>query len=152
MRYAVLAALIGVLPAMAAAQGVTHAARIVGVVADSVSGAPLQNAEVVASGVATTAITDSLGRFAIENLPPGSYQVGVFHPLLESLDITLATKPFVVGPDSSAVITLAVPSVKTLVQRYCPNERSSTTPSVLAGRIQDPETDAPIPDAKVSLA
>jgi len=152
MRYAVLAALIGVLPAMAAAQGVAHAARIVGVVADSVSGAPLQNAEVVASGVATTAITDSLGRFAIENLPPGSYQVGVFHPLLESLDITLATKPFVVGPDSSAVVSLAVPSVKTLVHRYCPSEQSSTTPSVIAGRIQDPETDAPIAGVKVSLA
>jgi len=152
MRNAVLAALIGVLPAMAPAQGVAHAAKIIGVVADSISGAPLQHAEIIASGVATPAITDSLGRFTIENLPPGTYQVGAFHPLLESLDIALATKPFVLGPDSSAVISLAVPSVKTLVQRYCPTEQSSSTPSVIAGRIQDPDTDEPIPGVTVSLA
>jgi len=152
MRNAVLAALIGVLPAMAPAQGVAHAAKIIGVVADSISGAPLQHAEIIASGVATPAITDSLGRFTIENLPPGTYQVGAFHPLLESLDIALATKPFVLGPDSSAVISLAVPSVKTLVQRYCPTGQSSSTPSVIAGRIQDPDTDEPIPGVTVSLA
>lgn len=151
MRHAVLAALIGVLPAMAPAQNAAHAAKIIGVVADSVNGAPLQNAEVIASGVTIPVLTDSLGRFTIENLPPGSYQVGVFHPLLESLDITLATKPFVLGPDSSAVVVLAVPSVKTLVQRYCPSEQSSATPSVIAGRIQDPDTDEPISGVKVSL-
>ena len=151
MRHAVLAALICVLPAAAWAQSASHKGRIVGVVADSVSGRPLQGAEVIATGLASPAVTDSLGRFTIENLDPGTYQVGVFHPLLESLDITLATSPFVIGPDSAGVVNLAVPSVPTLVHRYCSGERSSTTPSAIAGRILDPDTDEPISGAKVSL-
>ncbi len=154
IRVALLAAVAAMLPVMAIQpqSSGTHTARIVGVVADSVSGAPLQGAEVVASGVATPARTDSLGKFTIENLAPGTYQVGVFHPLLESLGITLATQPFEVGPDSAAVVSLAVPSVPTLVHRYCGNEQTRATPSAVAGRVLDPDTDAPIPGVKVSLA
>jgi hypothetical protein len=87
-----------------AQNGSVRNSRIIGVVADSVDGTPLQGAEVIVSGVATTVRTDSLGRFTIDSLPPGTYQVGVFHPLLESLGITLATKPFVIGPDSAGVV------------------------------------------------
>jgi len=97
-----LAAFASAIPlATSLAQNGARNSRIVGVVADSVDGVPLQGAEVIASGVATTVKTDSLGRFTIDSLAPGTYQVGVFHPLLESLGITLATKPFVIGPDSA---------------------------------------------------
>ena len=133
-------------------RGDSHYARIVGVVADSVSGAPLQDADVQASGVAGMVKTDSLGRFTIDSLAPGNYQVAVYHPLLESLDITLATQPFTVGRDSAGVVTLAVPSIPTLVRRYCGNAQTSQTPSVIAGRALDPDTQQPIENAQVSLA
>jgi protocatechuate 3,4-dioxygenase beta subunit len=136
----------------APAQADSHSARIVGVVADSISGAPLQGADVQASGVATMVKTDSLGRFTIDSLSPGTYQVAVYHPLLESLDITLATKPFSVGRDSAGVVTLAVPSIPTLVRRYCADAQSSQAPSVIAGRVLDPDTEQPIENAQVSLA
>ena len=136
----------------AQAQSDSHSARIVGVVADSVSGAPLQGADVQASGVATMVHTDSLGRFTIDSLAPGTYQVAVYHPLLESLDITLATKPFTIGRDSAGVVALAVPSIPTLVRRYCADAQSSQTPSVIAGRVLDPDTDQPVENAQVSLA
>lgn len=154
MRALKLATLAAAIPfTFAAAQnGGLGNARIVGVVADSIDGTPLQGAEVVASGVATSVKTDSLGRFTIEGLAPGTYQVGVFHPLLESLGITLATKPFVIGPDSAGVVNLAVPSVPTLVHRYCPNEQTPATPAAVAGRVLDPDTDAPITHARISLA
>jgi hypothetical protein len=79
MRAARLAAIVGLVPLAAiGAQGnAPHTAKIVGVIADSVSGAPLQGADVIASGVPTPVKTDSLGRFTIDNLPPGTYQVGV---------------------------------------------------------------------------
>jgi hypothetical protein len=112
----------------------------------------LQGAEIIASGVTTLVRTDSLGRFTIDSLAPGTYQVGVFHPLLESLGITLATKPFVIGPDSAGVVSLAVPSVPTLVHRYCGAEQGPSTPAAVAGRVLDPDTDVPIAGAKVSLA
>ena len=154
MRALTLAAFATVIPlTFSLAQNVgPRNSRIVGVVADSVDGMPLQGAEVIASGVATTVKTDSLGRFTIDSLAPGTYQVGVFHPLLESLGITLATKPFVIGPDSAGVVTLAVPSVPTLVRRYCGGEQSPSTPAAVAGRVLDPDNDQPISGARISLA
>lgn len=139
------------------ALGATHAqnsvrktGRIIGVVSDSVSGSPLRDAEVVASGVAQSVKTDSAGRFSIDGLAPGTYQIGVFHPLLESLGITLATQPFTIGPDSAAVVSLAVPSIPSLARRYC-GELQSAAPAVLVGRLLDPDTDVPIGGGKVSL-
>ena len=140
------------LPFVSALAQNAHPSRIVGVVSDSISQGPLRGAEVVVSGSGTSVTTDSLGKFSIDSLPAGTYQVGVFHPLLESLGITLATKPFVVGPDSAAVVNLSVPSVPTLVNRYCEGHQTTSAPSAFAGRVLDPDTDAPIDGARVSLA
>jgi carboxypeptidase family protein/TonB-dependent receptor-like protein len=134
------------------AQNSDRKSRILGVVGDSVNEAPLRNAEVIVSGLAPTFSTDSFGRFTIDSVPPGRYQIGVFHPVLESLGITLATSPFVVGPDSAAIVNLSVPSVTTLVRRYCGAKQTPSTPSSFAGLVLDPENDAPIAGAKVSLA
>ena len=153
MRAVVIAAFAAAIPfAGVLSQNGTRTSRIVGVIADSVDGGPLQGAEVIVSGIAATVTTDSLGRFTIDSLTPGTYQVGVYHPLLESLGITLATKPFVIGPDSAGVVNLAVPSIPTLVRRYCGKEQSQSAPSAIAGRVLDPDTDDPIPDAAISLA
>lgn len=137
--------------APALAQSSLHNSRIVGAVGDSVNEAPLRNAAVVVSGLAAPFSTDSLGRFTIDSLPPGRYQVGVFHPLLESLGITLATRSFVIGPDSAAVVNLSVPSVRTLVHRYCGGQQTTSTPSSVAGLVLDPDNDAPVAGARVSL-
>jgi hypothetical protein len=153
MRAVFLAACAVALPFVSAlAQSAPRAARIVGVVADSVSAAPLRGAEVVVTGMARSVTTDSLGRFTIDSLTPGTYQVGVFHPLLESLGVTLATQPFVVGADSAAIVNLGVPSVPTLVRRYCGTGATSDAPGVVAGRILEADTDIPVAGAKVTLA
>src|SRR5881397_3596710 len=77
--------------------------RIVGIVIDSIHSSGLAGADVMLSGSGSTVTTDSLGRFVIDSLAPGTYQVGVFHPLLESLGLTLTTKPFTVGRDSTGI-------------------------------------------------
>ena len=152
MRAAGIAACAVTLPFVSAlAQGVAHTSRIVGVVGDSLSAAPLRGAEVVVSGLERTVTTDSLGRFTIDSLTPGTYQVGVFHPLLESLGITLATQPFAVGADSAAIVNLGVPSVQTLVKRYCGARPASDGQAVVAGRILEADSDIPVAGAKVSL-
>ena len=141
------------LPVVSAlAQGVAHTSRIVGVVGDSVNLGPLRGAEVVVTGFPATVVTDSLGRFTIDSLAPGTYQVGVFHPLLESLGVTLATKPFVIGPDSAGIVSLSVPSVPTLVRQYCGSKQTAAAPSSIAGLVLDPDTDLPVAGARVSLA
>jgi hypothetical protein len=129
---------------------VAKTSRIVGVVADSLHRTGLQGAEVLASGMTSPVLTDSLGAFRLD-LPPGTYQIGVFHPLLESLGITLASKPFILGPDSTVGVLLAIPSASTLAVRYCGSEVTSSHPAVVVGRVLDPDDDMPVPAAKVAL-
>jgi hypothetical protein len=129
-----------------------HTSRIIGIVVDSINGTGLKGAEVLVSGQSSPVTTDSLGRFAVEGLSAGTYQIGVFHPLLESLGLTLASKPFSVGRDSTGVADLAIPSVTTLASRYCGKELTQPRPAAIAGRVRDPDTDDPILGATVSLA
>jgi carboxypeptidase family protein len=142
------------IPAQAVlAQGnVAHTSRIVGIVVDSIHRSGLEGAEVIVTGLSSPVITDSLGRFSVDSLAPGTYQIGVFHPLLESLGLTLASKPFTVGRDSTAIANLAIPSVETLAARYCGSAVTGAQRAVVAGRVLDADTDTPIRAATVSLA
>jgi hypothetical protein len=130
----------------------TGKAQIVGVVIDSLNGRYLSNADVVIDGTKTTLETDSLGKFEVDSLSPGTYQVGVFHPLLDTLSIALATKPFHVGPDSSSFILLAVPSAATIVHGMCPAQTDPRGKSAVIGHVNDPETLQPVAQAEVSVA
>ena len=75
-------------------------AAIAGVVIDSLNGRYLSGADVIIQGAKKTLVTDSLGKFYLDSLDAGTYQVGVFHPLLDTLGIALASRPFHVGADS----------------------------------------------------
>src|SRR3954463_15147641 len=108
-RYESLLAVIALASSLQA-QNATPAARtvsisgksqIVGVVIDSMNGSYLAGADIVVDRRKTPLRTDSLGKFRIDSLGPGTYQVGVFHPLLDTLGITLVTQPLHIGPDSS---------------------------------------------------
>lgn len=129
----------------------TGKVRIAGVVVDSLNGRYLSGADVVVDGAHVTLQTDSVGGFRIDSLPPGTYQVGVFHPLLDTLGTSLATRPFHVGPDSATFIVLAVPSAATLVSKLCQTP-SSEGKSAVIGHVHDPETLQPLARAEVSIA
>src|SRR5215208_6214721 len=75
-------------PTIAAAKG---KAQISGVVLDSLHRSYLSGADIIVQGLRATIVTDSLGRFKVDSVPPGRYQVGVFHPLLDTLGLSLAT-------------------------------------------------------------
>jgi Carboxypeptidase regulatory-like domain/TonB-dependent Receptor Plug Domain len=128
-------------------------AMIYGVVLDSLNGRYLSGADVIVEGSKATLVTDSLGRFRIDSLSPGTYQVGVFHALLDTLGISLATQPFHIGPDSSSFIVLAVPSAATIIHSACPIRapRAQGTSAVI-GHVTDPESLQPVAGADVSIA
>ncbi|MBA3467077.1 MAG: carboxypeptidase regulatory-like domain-containing protein [Gemmatimonadaceae bacterium] len=130
----------------------TGQAAISGLVLDSLHGSYLQGAEVMISGVNRTIMTDSAGRFTAAELPPGNYQVGVFHPLLDTLGLSLATKSFFLGADSLSIVVLAVPSAATLIGRSCAGRPMTQGGSAIIGRVVDPETLDPIARAQVSVA
>src|SRR5512132_1043501 len=88
----------------------TGTAQISGVVVDSLNRRYLSGADVIVQGFQASIVTDSLGKFKVDSVPPGTYQIGVFHPLLDTLGITLATARFYVGRDSTSFVVLAVPS------------------------------------------
>ena len=139
-------------PTTTAAPAKTGKVEISGVVVDSLHGRALSGAEVVIEGVKENLVTDSLGSFRISGLPPGTYQVGAFHPVLDTLGTSLATRPFRLGPDSTTFLVLAVPSAATLVRDACPALTTGQDRSAVIGRVNDPETLQPVAGAEVSIA
>jgi CarboxypepD_reg-like domain/Carboxypeptidase regulatory-like domain/TonB-dependent Receptor Plug Domain len=137
-------------PATTAKEGT---ATIAGIVVDSLNGRFLSGAEVIIQGSSKSLVTDSLGKFRIDSLAPGTYQVGVFHALLDTLGISLASAPFHIGRDSSSFILLAVPSATTIIRAACPVRgfRSQGTSAVI-GHVTDPESLQPVAGADVSIA
>jgi hypothetical protein len=127
-------------------------AEILGLVVDSLNRQYLSGADVVIEGARATVVTDAKGRFRVTGLAPGTYQVGVFHPLLDTLGLSLATQPFHVGPDSASSVFLSVPSVETIIKRSCPPRPRAQGTSAVIGRVIDPETLAPVAGSEVSIA
>jgi len=126
--------------------------EIVGIVIDSVNGRYLSGADVVIEGARKTVVTDSNGQFRLDGLAPGTYQVGIFHALLDTLGISLATKPFHVGADSSSSIVIAVPSAATIIRGACPVRPRAKGTSAVIGHVVDPETLQPVEGSEVSIA
>src|SRR6059058_587133 len=126
--------------------------RIVGAVVDSVGGRRLVGADIVIESTEVRPTTDSLGRFKLDNLSPGTYRISVFHPLLDALGIDLITQPIRVGADTSSYALLAVPSARTFVRRSCHNQSGPYGESAVIGHVTDPETLDPVPKVEVSIS
>ena len=127
-------------------------AEISGVVVDSLHSRYLAGADVIIEGVKGSLVTDSAGNFKVDGLPPGTYQIGVFHPMLDTLNISLASRPFRVGPDSASFVILSVPSAATIIRGACPAYSAGQGRSAVIGHVNDPETLQPVVGAEVSIA
>jgi len=130
----------------------TGKAKIVGVVVDSLNNRFLEAADVLVEGTNLAAQTDSLGKFSFDDLQPGTYRVGIFHPMLDTLGLSIVTAPFRVGADSVSFAVLAVPSAQTLVRRECPSTSDPGSASAIIGMVEDPESGKPIPQTDVSVS
>jgi hypothetical protein len=127
-------------------------ARILGAVIDSLNGGTLAGAEVLVEGARASAFTDSSGKFELDDLPPGMFQLGVFHPLLDTLSLSILTRPFHVGPDSTVVVVMSVPSAATIIHERCPTTQSASGTSAVIGHVTDPESLRPVEGAEVSIS
>jgi hypothetical protein len=129
---------------------------IAGLVVDSLNGGTLAGAQISVEGLNVLAMTDSSGRFRIDSVPPGKYRIGIFHPLLDSLALSIATVPFKVSADSTLDVILGTPSAITFIHMACGNIQIDTMngigPSVIVGRVLDAETEEPQSHAKVALS
>ena len=122
-----------------------------GVAIDSIHGTPLVNATIQLSGTDRVGVTDSLGRFLVDSIKPGSYKVDVDHPILDTLGILLSTAPMQFAANEVTRVVIAVPSQEFLANRFCTPARRALGPGVLAGRVREPDSEVAAVGARVSL-
>lgn len=122
-----------------------------GVAIDSLHGDPLVGAFIQVEGTTRGTITDSLGRFLVDSIPPGSYRVLVEHPILDTLGISLVTPQMTFAANEVTQATVAVPSGEFLVGMFCPAARRALGPGALVGRVREPDSDSAAVGARVSL-
>ena len=122
-----------------------------GVAVDSIHGTPLVNAMIQLSGTDRVGITDSLGRFLVDSIAPGSYKIDVDHPILDTLGIMLSTAPMQFVANEVTRVVIAIPSQEFLAGRFCTPARRALGPGVLAGRVREPDSDVAAVGARVSL-
>jgi hypothetical protein len=94
-----------------------------GVAVDSIHGTPLVNAIIQISGTDRLGMTDSLGRFLIDSVKPGTYKVEVDHAILDTIGILLSTAPMQFAANEVTRVLIAVPSQEFLAARFCPPAR-----------------------------
>ncbi len=137
--------------------------RVSGTVHDSVAHAPLAGAwvqlasadSVSHAGGARTAISDSLGRYAFDDVPEGRYRLGFFHAVLDSLGVELPFRDLTVRRGRPARLDLAVPSGGTLRALIC-GVRSPRDSGVVVsggaviGVVRDARGGAPVEGVTVS--
>jgi hypothetical protein len=122
-----------------------------GVATDSVHGEPLSGALVQVEGTTRVGATDSLGRFLVDSIPPGSYRLIVEHPVLDTLGISLVTPKLAFEANTITRAELGVPSPAFLTNIFCPGAKRVLGPGALVGRIREPDTDVPAEGARVSF-
>lgn len=134
-----------------AAPAVPTTGYLQGVAVDSLHGEPLIGALISVEGTARMAISDSLGRFLIDSIPPGSYRVVVDHPILDTLGITLVTPRMGIGANELTRTVIPVPTGEFLANLFCPAARRALGPGALVGRVREPDSDSAAVGARVSL-
>ncbi|MGI9141521.1 MAG: carboxypeptidase regulatory-like domain-containing protein [Gemmatimonadaceae bacterium] len=153
LRQIVAAAFLLVPCAELAAQNAAPAGHAVlrGVVVDSVRGGFLRGATVGLLGPSRMTFTDSLGRFRMDSVPPGEYQVALFDPLLDTLSLGVVSPMTRFAAGDTVDIALAVPSQFAIVTAKCGPARSAEEDRALFGQVLDASTEQPVAGAQVSL-
>ncbi|MBL0937815.1 MAG: carboxypeptidase regulatory-like domain-containing protein [Gemmatimonadaceae bacterium] len=130
-----------------------QAARVTGVVYDSLRGGPLRDAWVQLrsanddSNYGQTVRSDSLGQFSFRDIPSGRYAIGFHHPKLDSLGLAPVARALNISAPDSITTELAVPSAARVRAAVCGEGRGG---SVLMGLVRDPATGNPVKGATVS--
>lgn len=128
-----------------------HPSTLVGIVVDSIHGVPLGGATVLLDGTTMVATTGTNGRFRIDSIAPGDYRIAVFHPILDKLGIAIGTEPLRMGADSVREVILGTPSGQTMVERSCSPASLRLGEGALMGRVEHPDTRAPMEGVRVSV-
>jgi hypothetical protein len=126
-------------------------ATLAGRVHDSIAGGPLAGATVFLAGSDHWAVTDSLGRFALDTVPAGLQQVAFAHPSLEALQATPAEVQVFVRPGVTTIVNLAGPSARGVLEAHCGSTDGGAPVAAVVGTVRSDLAGDPIPGASVVL-
>lgn len=131
-------------------------AVVSGIVRDSVSQTTLAGAMVqlvAADSLARegrTTSTDSLGRYALADVPTGRYMLGFFHPMLDSLGLEPPLREVFVDDGRPVRADLCIPSPARLRAAICTESSTPLTGAVVIGVVRDARGRTPMAGALVS--
>ena len=151
---------VGFLAHVSLAQGRDTAARtsvvvVSGIVHDSIAHRPLAGATVQLVGTeghadfARTTTTDESGIFALRDIPDGSYMLGFFHAMLDSLGVEPPTRAVRIEGQKPVRADLAIPSPRRLRTVICGPRARSDSSGLVVGTVRDARDGAPMPRVAV---
>jgi hypothetical protein len=120
---------------------------VIGTVRDSVGHHPVAGAlvQIASSGsFVKSATTDSLGRYRIADVPPGTYLIGFFHATLDSLGVDISPKQVtIVAGVAEQRVDLAIPPAERIAGQLCRDTADRDSTGLLIGHLRDAETRQP---------
>ena len=156
MRTPLLPALAILLAGASVAQAQRGTARLEGTVVDSLHGKPLAGATVLVTrntepAAWFNATTDERGRYRLDTLLAGRYSAALWHPILDSLELTLPSRTIEIQEGQRATLDLALPSGATLRAGSCPGVELPPGTGALGGRVTDADSERPLAGATVAV-
>lgn len=136
----------------------TRTGRIAGTVSDSVRMKPLAGGALTILKVSPEPLeyfsvtTDAAGRYHVDTLAAGQYEVSFSSPLLDSLQVALPPQRVTLAEGGSATVDFATPSGRTLRAASCPGINVQPGSGAVVGRVTSVETSQPIPGAVVAVS
>jgi hypothetical protein len=124
---------------------------IEGVALDSLHNDYLRDALVSVRGTSRSAITDSRGKFRIDSIPPGSREVEMSHPTLDTIGVGVRSPMLEIVAGKTVQLTISIPSPQTVAAARCSPAERSIGPAALLGTAQFAESEKPAAGAKVIL-
>ncbi len=123
---------------------------VTGVVHDSVSGRNLAGAIVQlvagdsASNFGQTIVSNADGEFAFRGVPDGRYNIGFFHPMLDSLGLEPFLRSVTVVAQRAVRVELATPSPQRLRTAICGAPSATNTGAVVMGFVRSAKGGEPL--------
>ena len=130
--------------------------EVIGVVTDSVAGAPLGGAHVQlvpesGPGARPLAVdADSAGSFRITNVPPGRYLLAIEHPRLDALGVEVPPLRVEVTGGAPVRVSPGLPGPRTLGRLLCGAQPDSF--GAIVGRVLDAEQEIAVPAGTAVVA
>jgi hypothetical protein len=124
---------------------------LIGVVDDSIRGGRLIGAVVTVVGTERRSLTDANGIFQIDSIPPGSHEIVVRHPLLDTLGLEVHSAPFVLAGGERQQVSARTPTFEEVRSKACSRGGVASGSAILVGRVLQADTQDPAAGATVSL-